>query len=201
MAIPARVKKYLETSGIAHEIISHKKVFTAYDAAATLKRELKDIAKSLLVQLDKKFVLVLVPADKKIDLVKLAKKFQAKKVTIAREVVMSKLLKIKPGALSAFAKLHKIELVIDKSLLKSKKVVLSSGSYTESVIMKVADFVKLEAPHVVAVAMAGGYKLAVHKPKTKKKPSKPKASAKKKPVKRSIAKKKVVRKVVKNKKR
>ncbi len=190
MAIPARVKKYLETSGIAHEIISHKKVFTAYDAAATLKRELKDIAKSLLVQLDKRFVLVLVPADKRIDLQRLAKQFQAKKVTIAREAVMSKLLKIKPGALSAFAKLHKLELVIDRSLLKSKKVVLSSGSYTESVIMKIADFVKLEAPQLATIAMRGGYKLAVHKPK-KKKTIKKKVASKKKPV----------RKIVKTKKR
>jgi Ala-tRNA(Pro) deacylase len=198
MAIPARVKKYLEASGVAYEIISHKKVFTAYDAAATLKRELKDIAKSLLVQIDKRLALVLVPADKKIDLAKITKKFQAKKVSIAREAVMSKLLKIKPGALSAFAKLHKIELVIDKSLLKSKKVVLSSGSYTESIIMKVADFVKLEAPQVAVVAMAGGYKLAVHKPKSKKKPAKSKSKARtKKLVKRPIAKKRVARKVVK----
>lgn len=157
MSLPANVKKYLDASGVKYEELTHRTVYTAYDAAQTLKRELRDIAKNLLVQADRTFALVVVPADKRIDLVKLKKALGAKKVTISNEKIMVKVLKIKPGAVSSFGKLHRLELLVDKALLKSKKIVLSTGSYTDSVLMGVKDYIKLEEARVATIAMAGGY--------------------------------------------
>lgn len=197
MAIPAKVKKYLDSKGVDYEELAHKTVYTAYDAAQTLKKQLKEIAKTILVEADKTHALVVLPADKKIDMEKLKKALGAKKISIPNEKVMIKVLKIKPGTLSSFGRLHDLEVVVDKAMLGAKKVVVSTGSFTDSVFMKVKDFVQSEEARLANVAMAGGYKIPK---KMKKQMKKVKAVvAKKKGVKKPAKKveKKVAKKAVK----
>lgn len=157
MAIPAKVKKYLDAKGIDYEELAHKTVYTAYDAAQTLKKQLKEIAKTILVEADKTHALVILPADKKIDMDKLKKALGAKKISIPSEKVMIKVLKIKPGTLSSFGRLHNLEVIVDKAMLNAKKAVVSTGSFTDSIFMKVKDFVRSEEARLANVAMAGGY--------------------------------------------
>ncbi|MFA5124475.1 MAG: YbaK/EbsC family protein [Patescibacteria group bacterium] len=159
MPIPVKVKKYLDAKGIDYEELAHKTVFTAYDAAQTLKKQLKEIAKTILVEADKTHVLVVLPADKKIDMAKLKKVLGAKSVRIPDEKVMIKVLKIKPGTLSSFGRLHDMEVVVDKAMIGVKKAVVSTGSFTDSVLMKVKDFVQSEEARLADIAMKGGYKI------------------------------------------
>lgn len=180
MTIPKHVEDYLKKSGTDFEEVVHKTVYTAYDAAQTLKKELKEVAKNLLVQADKTFALVIVPADKRIDLNKLKKALGAKKVSIPKEEVMLKVFKVKPGVVSSFGKLHQVETWLDKAMLKTKKVVFSTGSATNSVLMKVKDFVQLEEAKLADIAMKGGYTIPK---KTKKQMKKAKAKATKKQIK------------------
>lgn len=198
--MPTKVKKYLDDHKMDYEAIVHKTVYTAYDAAQTLKKELKEVAKNLLIQADKTFVLVIVSADKKVDLKKLKKALNAKKVRIPGEDVMVRVLKIKPGAVSSFGKLHQLETIVDKTLLQTKKVLLSTGSFTDSVLMKVKDFVQLEEAKLADVAMKGGYQIPK---KVKKQMRKVKQHLKgkkrggKKPAKKKVVSKK--KKIIKKK--
>ncbi|HLD28331.1 MAG TPA: YbaK/EbsC family protein [Patescibacteria group bacterium] len=194
MSLPKKVKSYLDKQGVDYDELAHRTVYTAYDAAQTLKKELKDIAKNLFVQVDKTFALVVVSADKKIDLKKLKKALGAKKVSIPGEKVMIKVLKIKPGAMSSFGKIHKLETVVDKAMIGTKKAIFSTGSFTDSVIMKVKDYIQMEEAKIVDVAMKDGY--VVLKP-VKKKPAKKKVAIKKsvkKPAKKKVVKKSATKK-------
>lgn len=197
MSIPKKIKNYLDKQGVDYEEIAHKTVYTAYDAAQTLKKELKEIAKNLIVKADNTYALVVVPADKKLDLEKIKKALGANKVSIPNEKVIVKVLNIKPGAVSSFGKLHKLEMLVDKAMDSTKKVIFSTGSLTDSVMIKVKDFIQMEEAKMADIAIKGGYKI----PKaTKKKMIKVKnkvASKKKISKKPIIAKKKVVKKVVK----
>ena len=159
MALPPKVKKYLDKQGIDYEALAHKTVYTAYDAAQTLQKQLKEIAKTILVEADKTHVLVILPADKKINMDKLKKVLGVKNLRIPDEKVMIKILKIQPGTLSSFGKLHQMETVIDKAMLNTKKAVISTGSFTDSVFMKVKDLVKMEEARLADIAMSGGYKV------------------------------------------
>jgi Cys-tRNA(Pro)/Cys-tRNA(Cys) deacylase len=182
--LPSKLVKYLEKAGVDHEILEHKTVYTALDAALTMRRKLNEIAKSLLVKADKDYYLVLLPADYNLDLKKLGKcigmqtKKSVKVVKIPGEKVMEDVLKIKAGALSAFGGLHKLPVVIDKGLTKAKKAVFSSGSFNHSIEMAVKDFVKLEK----AVLGSFGVKKKVKAQKKikKRKKTKKRSSRKKK---------------------
>ncbi len=148
--LPPAVVKYLDEAGISHEILEHKTVYTAIDAAMTLKKKMDEIAKSLLVMADKDYYLILLPADKNVDMEKLKKliakstKKDIKTIKIPGEKVMEDLLKLKAGTVSAFGKVHKLPVFMEKSFEKVKKAVFPSGSFNHSVEMMVKDFVKLE---------------------------------------------------------
>ena len=170
-----KLTKSLEESKLNFETIEHKVVYTAYDVAATMKLKLNQIAKSLLVKTNKPlesgkkpYAIIIVPADKNIDLKKLAKTITTKdlritKINIPKENVMKTQFKVKPGSMSAFGSIYKLPIFIDKTLKGT--AVFSTGSFTESVKMKVADFIKLENATTGDFAVAKKFK----KSKVKKK--------------------------------
>ena len=196
--LPAKLVKYLEKAGVKHEVLEHRTVYTAYDAAATMKKKMNEIAKSLFIKADKDYYLVLLPADYNLDFKKLAKcisvqtKKSVKTVKIPGEKIMENLLKVKAGAMSAFGGIHKLPVVVDKGLVKIKKGIFSSGSHNYSIEMAVKDFVELEQ----AVLGSFGVKKKIKKQKVTKPKSKPakNKTAKKRIVKKPIAKKKTVKK-------
>lgn len=169
--LPAKLVKYLEKAGIKHDILEHRTVYTALDAAATMKKKMGEIAKSLLVKADKDYFLVLLPADYNLDFAKLGKCLGAqtgktiKVVKIPGEKIVEDALKIKAGALSAFGQLHNLPVFMDKGLAKVKKAIFSSGSLNHSVEMAVNDFAKMEN----AVLGSFGIKKKVKVQKTVKK--------------------------------
>jgi Ala-tRNA(Pro) deacylase len=168
--LPPKMVKYLDAAGVDHEILEHKTVYTAIDAANTLKRKMNEIAKSLLVKADKDYYLVLLPADNNLDFKKLASCINAqtkkpvKVVKIPGEKIMENALKIKAGTLSAFGKIHKVPVIVDKGLVKAKKAVFSAGSNNHSIEMAVKDFVALEEAMLGSV----GVKKKIKKQKTAK---------------------------------
>jgi|GEM_PF-120692 prolyl-tRNA editing enzyme YbaK/EbsC (Cys-tRNA(Pro) deacylase) len=199
--IPARVKKYLEKAGIKHEILEHKTVYTAIDAAKTMKKDLRQIAKSLVVKADKDYYLILLPADYNLDEKKLKKAIEKgtdkeiQAIKIPGEKMMEKALNLKTGALSAFGNLHKVNVIVDKKLQDAKKAVFSSGSLNHSVEIAVKDFVKLE--NAVLDSFGVKKKVKIEKKPSKAKPKKKtstKATAKKTATKKASPKKSTAKK-------
>ncbi len=144
MAIPTTVRAYLKKQNVPFEAVEHKIVYTAYDLAATLKEKLEGIGKTLLIKADNGFVLVLLPANRRLDLAKLKKALGAKKLSIVSEKEMIAKFKVKAGGLTSFGALHKAEVFVDAALLKTSKVLVAAGSFTDHVRMKARDFVRME---------------------------------------------------------
>ncbi|HOZ36536.1 MAG TPA: YbaK/EbsC family protein [bacterium] len=189
--------KYLDDGKVKYEVLEHRTVYTAYDAAATMHVKLGEIAKSLLVKFNKPFedgkkpyALVLLSADKNIDLKKLAKVIsgwaiklnkelrmekpekgkklavdvynKTTKIFLSKEKDMKDKFKLGAGPMSAFGSLYKLPVFIDKGLIKKEKAIFASGSFVESLRLTVASFIKLEG------AMSGSFAT----PKTKKRSKK-----------------------------
>ncbi|MBU0612508.1 YbaK/EbsC family protein [Patescibacteria group bacterium] len=191
MPIPKKLITYLEQNKIKYEILEHRTVYTAFDLASTLKLKLSEIAKTLVIKADKEYYLVVLPAHYRLELTKLKKVLNVKKISIANENVMQKVFNVKPGAITPFGSIHKTQVVIDRSLLKSPRVLMGSGSFSESVAMKIKDFTKLEEP-IEGVFGKRFTSDVIAKPKlqNKKKGVKKKKAVKKYPTKRKTKKKK-----------
>ncbi len=145
MSVAKPLIKYLDKGGIKYEVVPHKKVYTAYDLAQTLGRELDAIAKTLLVKVELptakkqgKFYILVLPASYRANFKKIKKQLKAASAEMAPEKVMKK-LNLQPGAITPFGAFHKMEVLLDKALLKTKQALVRAGSYTESLRVKVKD--------------------------------------------------------------
>ncbi|MBI2098876.1 YbaK/EbsC family protein [Candidatus Uhrbacteria bacterium] len=171
MAASKKILTHLKAGKVKFDVVEHKKVYTAYDLARTLGEKLEKIAKTLLVEAElpklqkkgKNYFVVVLPASYRLDLQKLKKELKAKSAVLAPERVMKK-FGIKPGELTPFGSLHKLEVLLDKGLAKTKEVILSAGSLTDAVRMKVKDLHKLEGARLVGA----GAKIAAKKAKKRK---------------------------------
>ena len=139
-----KVLAHLDKYKVRYTHVPHKTVYTAYDLANTLKKKLNEIAKTLVVKVDKRYVLVVLPANVRVDLQKVKKVLKAESVHLLPEGVMEKIFKIKAGTITPFGSLHGAEVLLDKALLKTKEVIVNAGSFTDAVRMKAKDLHKLE---------------------------------------------------------
>lgn len=141
-----KIAAYLKKQKVKFNLLEHRIVYTAHDAAQTTKKKINEIAKVVLVKADKKMVLVVLPAGKYVDFSAVKKSLKAKKVAMATEEDIKKYLKTKVGLLHPFGNLYEIPTLMDKGFAKAKKMVASAGSYVESVEVAVKDFEKLVQP-------------------------------------------------------
>ena len=74
------------------------------------------------------------------------------------EKQMIKVLKVKTGGITPFGALHKLDTLVDKSMLKTQKMIINAGSYTQSLHMKVKDFVDLEEAKLASFVESANYK-------------------------------------------
>lgn len=144
--ISPKVLKMLKDYKVKYELVPHKTVFTAYDLAQTLKMKPKQIVKTLVLKMDKNYALVLLPGDLKLDIQKLKKLAKVKKIEIISEKIMEKVFKVKPGAITPFGCLYKVPVYLENQLARVPECLFQSGSFNESIKMKVKDFIKLENP-------------------------------------------------------
>lgn len=194
MAVAKPLLKYLDKAEIKYEIVPHKKVYTAYDLAQTLGEKLDGIAKTLLVKVElpkvdkkgKHYILV-IPASYRANFQKIKKQLKAKKVEMALEKNLKK-LGVEPGAITPFGGYHKLEVLMDKALLKTQKALVSAGAHTEALRVKVKDLrevenmtlgqfgdkAKLKLQKVLKKAKTSGKKLAKKAKKVLKKAAKKK---------------------------
>jgi len=160
MAIPKKVINFLEKGKVKYEAIGHRTVYTAFDKAKTLKRGPlaggwrvgrspgKMVGKTLILKMDGKLTVVLIPANKNLDLQKfkkLAKALpaaclpdrqgrQVKKIDFASErLIKNKFKGVKVGAIPPFGNLWGLRTFIDNFLMKEKEIILNSGDYNFSI--------------------------------------------------------------------
>lgn len=194
MAVAKPLLKYLDKAEIKYEIVPHKKVYTAYDLAQTLGEKLDGIAKTLLVKVElpkvdkkgKHYILV-IPASYRANFKKIKKGLKAKKVEMALEKTL-KQLKLNPGAITPFGGYHKLEVLMDKALLKTQKALVSAGAHTEALRVKVKDLRDIE--HVTLGQFGDKAKIKLQKVMKKAKTSAKKAAKKAKKVLKKASKKK-----------
>jgi Ala-tRNA(Pro) deacylase len=142
MAVPKKIINFLEKSKVKHEIIKHRKVYTAFDKSQTLKVSPKIVAKTLILKADKNLIFILIPADRKLDFRK-AKKL-GKKVNLATErLIKNKIKGVKVGAVPPFGSLWKIPTIADSSFKREKEIILNSGDWEYSIKVSPKDLERL----------------------------------------------------------
>ena len=142
------IKDFLDKHKIKYQVSEHEPVFTSEDAARVRGEDLKTGAKALVLKADKKFILVVVRGDKKIDMKKLKGILHVKNLALAKPEDVFSVTNCEIGSVHPFGNLARLEIYFDRSLLENKIINFNAGLHTMSIKMSCEDFVRITKPRI-----------------------------------------------------
>ncbi len=145
-----RLKEFLDTHSIKYVIISHSRAFTAQETAISAHISGKELAKTVVVKIDGKMTMAVLPSSYKVDFDLLRKVTGASKVEIASEKEFKDLFPgCEIGAMPPFGNLYGMEVFVAESLAEDEDIAFNAGSHRELVKMAYKDFERLAKPKIV----------------------------------------------------
>jgi Ala-tRNA(Pro) deacylase len=114
------------------------------------------LAKTVIVKVDHKMAMAVLPASYHIDLDKLAKAAGASKVILASEEEFGDLFTgCDVGSMPPFGNLYGLHVFVAKPLPDDEEIAFNAGSHTELVRLPYKDFERLVRPKIADFAVAG----------------------------------------------
>jgi Ala-tRNA(Pro) deacylase len=147
------LKEFLDKNNIKYVTVKHSLAFTAQEIAASAHIKGKELAKSVLVKIDGKLAMCVLPAANKIDFDLLKEFFNGKNVRLANEVeFQDKFPECEIGAMPPFGNLYGIEVFVEESLAKDEEIAFNACSHTELFQLSFKDYERLVKPKLVKLS-------------------------------------------------
>jgi Ala-tRNA(Pro) deacylase len=144
---------YLDTNNIPYIVITHSPAYTAQGIAGLAHIPGRELAKTVIVNLDGKLVMAVLPANFHVDLSLLKKVAKAQNASLALEDdFASAFPQCETGAMPPFGNLYGIAVFADDSLEREKEIAFNAGTHRELIRMTWQDFKKLAQPQIVRIA-------------------------------------------------
>jgi len=148
-----RLKKYLEENHVRYVTVTHSPAFTAQEIAASAHVPGKDLAKTVMVKLDGRMAMVVLPAPDKVSAARLKEITGAEDVELANEREFAELFpKCEVGAMPPFGNLWGMEVFADCRLCEDEMIIFNAGSHTELVRLAYTDYERLVHPKIAALS-------------------------------------------------
>ena len=148
-----KLKEFLDSHEIEYVTISHSKAFTAQKIAASAHISGKELAKTVMVIIDGKMAMAVLPASYRVDFDLLKKVTKAKKVELSTEEEFRNIFpQCDIGAMPPFGNLYGMDVFVAQSLAEDEEIAFNAGFHTELIRMKYADYERLVNPKVVRLS-------------------------------------------------
>ncbi len=145
-----KIKDFLNSKNIKYVTISHTTAYTANEIAASAHLPGKELAKTVMVKIDGKMTMSVLPASYKVEFDLLQEASGASKVELASEQEFEDMFPgCEIGAMPPFGNLYEMEVFVDKSLCEDEEIAFNAGSHTELIRLSYKDFEGLVKPKVV----------------------------------------------------
>lgn len=153
MPLAQNVSEFLKSSRVAYEIIQHPLAFTAQEVAASVHVTGKEVAKTLVVNADGKYLMAVIPAPHKLNFKALKETIGAKEVRLATETELSQLFpECEVGAMPPFGNLYGMPVYVSSALKArceaspGKEIIFNACTHTEVMKLSYKDFDRLVQP-------------------------------------------------------
>jgi len=149
MAKLGDVMDYLKNNSVQYEVIEHAPAFSAHEVAVMSHVLEKDLAKTLIINTDGKYCMVVMPADHRLDDHLLHDLLKVKHMHLASEEDLQQIFPdCEVGAMPPFGNLYALPVYVDKALADDDVIVFNACSHTRSIRLKMYDFLRLVKPVV-----------------------------------------------------
>src|SRR5688500_12182219 len=143
-----RLTSKLTAAGVPYEVLRHAAVFTSEGAAAVRGTTLASGAKALVCKADNRYVLIVLPADRKLAGKLVRKGEGVKSLRFATRDEVASLTGLAPGSIPPFGSLFGLDTWCDKSLAAQPQINFNAGDHSISLSLTYADFIAAEQPRV-----------------------------------------------------
>ena len=145
-----KLKEYLDSNKIKYVSITHSSAFTAQEIAASAHIPGKELAKTVIVKLDSKMAMAVLPASYKVDFDILKKASDANSIRLSDEhEFIDRFPGCEPGAMPPFGNLYGMDVYAAKSLSEDEEIAFNAGSHTELIKLSYKDFERLVKPKII----------------------------------------------------
>ena len=151
--IASNVRHLLEREGVPYATIRHAPAFTARETADAAHVPGHDFAKTVIVKLDDRLAMAVLPASEKLDVERLKKAAAARHARLALEPEFDPLFPdCELGAMPPFGNLYGMDVFVARSLAADENIAFNAGSHAELVRTAYRDFERVAHPVVAAIS-------------------------------------------------
>lgn len=144
-----KLVEYLDRNQIKYITINHSPAYTAREVAASTLVPRREFAKTVVVTLDERPAMAVVPASRHVDLDALAALAGAGRAELEDESRFAdEFPDCDPGAMPPFGNLYDMPVYVDTIIREDDDIVFNAGTHTQVIRMSSADFLELVGPKV-----------------------------------------------------
>ena len=144
------LRELLDRSRIKYVVISHSPAHTAQEIAASAHIPGRAMAKTVIVKLDGRLAMAVLPASEMIDLELLADAAFAQRAELAEEEEFAdRFPECELGAMPPFGNLYGMDVYVADSLAEDEEIAFNAGSHTDLVRMAYPDYARLVKPRIL----------------------------------------------------
>jgi Ala-tRNA(Pro) deacylase len=148
MAIPKTIIDFLNQSKIAYEVLHHPKAFTAQTIAQAEHVKGRHHAKVVMVQSGGEHLMLVLPADHRVDLEKLENITGQSAVLQSEDEFKALFPDCAVGTMPPFGNLYGLTTYVDKSLTQEDYIVFEAGTHTDAIKLSYQDYERIAKPRI-----------------------------------------------------
>lgn len=147
-----RLAALLTAQGVAYDVRHHAPVYTSEEAAQVRGTSLASGAKALICKADDRFVMIVLPADRKLASKLVRKTLGIKSLRFAAREEVEQLTGLTPGSIPPFGSLFSLATWCDEKLAAEQRINFNAGDHAISISMTYSDYVAAEKPQMGLLA-------------------------------------------------
>ena len=147
-----RIREFLDGNKVKYAMISHSPAFTAAEVAASAHIPGRDVAKTVIVNVDGALAMAVVSANREVDMLALRAAAGASFAGLADEAEFATRFEgCQLGAMPPFGNLFGMDTYVDRDLAKEEYIAFNAGTHTDVIAMKFGDYRRVAHPKVVRI--------------------------------------------------
>jgi len=147
--ISKKLKEYLDSQQVKYVTVTHSVAYTSQEVAAYAHISGHELAKTVMVQLDGRMAMAVVPASLRVDLEALKALSGATAARLAHEPDFKELFPdCETGAMPPFGNLYGLPVYVADRLAEDEQIAFNAGTHNELIKLAYKDFERLVQPKV-----------------------------------------------------
>jgi len=157
MPILTKLREFLEQEKVAYSVHSHPEAYTALEIAALEHVKGRMLAKVVIVTDAGALLMVVLPADRRVDFRKVAAVLGIEELRLAQESEFrDRFPACEVGAMPPFGNLFGLPVLVDDQLAENDEIVFNAGTHTLTAKLRFADFRRLVQPRIASLSQPMG---------------------------------------------